>query len=277
MRGIILAGGVGSRLWPVTLATSKQLLPIFDKPLIYYPITTLIESGIRDILLISAPADIDKFQTLLGDGSQFGVNFEYCVQPSPDGLAQAFILGSSFIGSEGCALILGDNLFHGDDFSKSLKSSSVLSGAKVFAYDVSNPSDFGIVEFDMEGNALSIEEKPSKAKSAFAVPGLYFYDNEVVEIAKSILPSERGELEITSVNNVYLNRGTLKVQLIKDGTKWLDTGTFQAMLEASNYVYDVQQRLGTKVGNPEVAAWRNGWLTDEQFERSAFRFKNSGY
>lgn len=277
MRGIVLAGGVGSRLWPVTLATSKQLLPIFDKPLIYYPLTTLIESGIRDILLISAPVDIERFQTLLGDGSQFGVNLEYRVQPTPDGLAQAFIIGNSFIGNEGCALILGDNLFHGIEFSESLKNMTVQSGAKVFAYEVTNPSDFGIVEFDSEGNAISIEEKPTKAKSSFAIPGLYFYDNDVVEIAKGIMPSARGELEITSINNIYLNRRTLKVQIIQEGTKWLDTGTFHAMLEASNYVFDTERRLGIRIGSPEEAAWRNGWLTDDEFERSAIRFKNSGY
>jgi glucose-1-phosphate thymidylyltransferase len=277
MRGIILAGGVGSRLWPITLGVSKQLIPVYDKPLIYYPISTLMSAGIQDILVITTPSDIEPFRKLLGNGSQFGINIEFAAQPSPDGLAQAFIIGESFIGNEGCALVLGDNLFHGYALSETLKTVGTPAGALIFAYKVSNPREYGVVEFDKRGHAISIEEKPSLPKSDFAVPGLYFYDNNVIEIARAVRPSPRGELEITSVNSEYLERGTLKVQVLPEGTAWLDSGTFASLHDASSYVRIVEERQGVKVGCPEEVAWRHGWLTDDELLAAAARLRNSGY
>jgi glucose-1-phosphate thymidylyltransferase len=277
MRGIILAGGVGSRLWPITLGVSKQLIPVYDKPLIYYPISTLMSAGIRDILVITTPSDVDPFRKLLGDGSQFGINIKFASQPSPDGLAQAFIIGESFIGSEGCALVLGDNLFHGYALAETLKTVGTPTGALIFAYKVSNPREYGVVEFDDFGNAISIEEKPLVPKSDFAVPGLYFYNNDVIEIARGVKPSSRGELEISSVNSEYLERGTLKVQVLPEGTAWLDSGTFASLHDASSYVHIVEERQGVKVGCPEEVAWRQGWLTDDELMAAAFRLKNRGY
>ena len=277
MKGIILAGGVGSRLWPITLGLSKQLIPVYDKPLIYYPISTLISAGIRDILIITTPPDVDSFRKLLGDGSQFGVNIEFATQSSPEGLAQAFLIGENFIGNGGCSLVLGDNLFHGYALSETLQTIGTPSGALIFAYKVSNPREYGVVEFDDKGQALTIEEKPLNPKSKFAVPGLYFYDNDVIAIAKDVKPSARGELEITSVNSEYLERGKLKVQILPEGTAWLDSGTFASLHDASNYVRIVEERQGVKVGCPEEVAWRQGWLSDSDLELAATRLKNSGY
>ena len=277
VRGIILAGGLGSRLWPITLGVSKQLVPIYDKPLIYYPISTLMSAGIRDILVITTPSDSKAFEKLLGDGSQFGINIMFAVQHNPEGLAQAFIIGDSFIGHEGCALVLGDNLFHGHALGETLRTVGTPLGALIFAYKVSNPRDYGVVEFDKNRNVLSIEEKPDNPKSEFAVPGLYFYDNDVVEIAKLVKPGRRGELEITSVNSEYMNRGLLRVEVLPEGTAWLDSGTFTSLHDASSYVRIVEERQGIKVGCPEEVAWRNGWLTDEALEEAAIRLTNSGY
>jgi glucose-1-phosphate thymidylyltransferase len=277
VRGIILAGGVGSRLWPITLGVSKQLIPVYDKPLIYYPISTLMSAGIRDILVITTPNDVELFRKLLGDGSQFGINIEFAPQPSPDGLAQAFLIGESFIGNEGCALVLGDNLFHGYALAETLKTVGTPDGALIFAYKVSNPREYGVVEFDDLGRAITIEEKPLVPKSDFAVPGLYFYDNDVIEIARSVRPSPRGELEITSVNSEYLERGTLQVQVLPEGTVWLDSGTFSSLHDASSYVRIVEERQGVKVGCPEEVAWRHGWLTDDELLAAAVQLKNSGY
>lgn len=277
MRGIILAGGVGSRLWPITLGVSKQLIPVYDKPLIYYPIATLMSAGIKDILVITTPADVDGFRKLLGDGSQFGIDIQFRSQPSPDGLAQAFIIGESFIGNDGCALVLGDNLFHGYALAETLRTIGTPDGALIFAYKVSNPREYGVVEFDESGSAISIEEKPAVPKSTFAVPGLYFYDNDVVSIAKEVKPSRRGELEITSVNSHYLELQRLKVQVLPEGTAWLDSGTFNSLHDASSYVRIVEERQGIKVGCPEEVAWRNGWLSNSELEAAATRLKNSGY
>jgi glucose-1-phosphate thymidylyltransferase len=277
MRGIILAGGVGSRLWPITLGVSKQLIPVYDKPLIYYPISTLMSAGIRDILVITTHPDVEAFRKLLGDGSQFGINIEFAAQPSPDGLAQAFIIGEEFIGTDGCALVLGDNLFHGYALAETLQTIGTPSGALIFAYKVANPREYGVVEFDEAHHAISIEEKPLHPKSNFAVPGLYFYDNDVIAIAKDVKPSPRGELEITSVNSEYLNRGKLKVQVLPEGTAWLDSGTFASLHDASSYVRIVEERQGVKVGCPEEVAWRQGWLSDTELELAATRLKNSGY
>ena len=273
MKGIILAGGVGSRLWPITLGLSKQLIPVYDKPLIYYPISTLISAGIRDILIITTPPDVDSFRKLLGDGSQFGVNIEFATQSSPEGLAQAFLIGENFIGNGGCSLVLGDNLFHGYALSETLQTIGTPSGAVIFAYKVSNPREYGVVEFDDKGQAITIEEKPLNPKSKFAVPGLYFYDNDVIAIAKDVKPSARGELEISE----YLERGKLKVQILPEGTAWLDSGTFASLHDASNYVRIVEERQGVKVGCPEEVAWRQGWLSDSDLELAATRLKNSGY
>lgn len=277
MKGIVLAGGVGSRLWPITEGISKQLIPVYDKPLIYYPISTLMNAGIRDILVVTTPPDVDAFRKLLGDGSQFGINIQFAAQPSPDGLAQAFIIGEKFIGDDGCALILGDNLFHGFALVKTLQTVGTPSGALIFAYKVSNPREYGVIEFDADGRAISIEEKPLHPKSNFAVPGLYFYDNNVVSIAKDVKPSSRGELEITTVNSEYLRCGELQVQVLPDGTAWLDSGTFSSLHDASSYVRIVEERQGIKVGCPEEVAWRQGWLTDSDLEQAAVRLKNSGY
>lgn len=277
MRGIILAGGSGSRLWPITKSVSKQLIPIYDKPMIYYPLTTLMLSGIRDILIITTPEDQSQFQRLLGDGSQWGINLQYAVQPSPDGLAQAFIIGEDFIGKDKVALILGDNIFHGSDLGKSLKGCIDPDGGIVFAYRVSDPQRYGVVEFDKHNIAKSIEEKPAKPKSNFAVVGLYYYDNEVVQIAKTIKPSERGELEITTVNAEYLRRGKLKAITLDRGDVWLDTGTIDSMTDAADYIRVVQTRTGQIIGSPEEVAYREGFINKKQLTELASPLIKSGY
>jgi glucose-1-phosphate thymidylyltransferase len=277
MRGIILAGGTGSRLWPITKAISKQLMPVFDKPMIYYPLSTLVMAGIRDILIITTPEDQAAFQRLLGDGSQFGINLEYTVQPSPDGLAQAFVLGADFIGDDRVALVLGDNIFHGVGLGTQLRANTEVDGGLVYAYQVANPTEYGVVEFDEDGHAVSIEEKPAKPKSRFAVPGLYFYDNSVVEIARDLKPSARGELEITAVNDTYLKAGKLTVSVLDRGTAWLDTGTFVSLVQASEYVRVIEERQGLKIGCVEEVAWRAGFLSDEKLRDLAQPLLKSGY
>lgn len=277
MKGIILAGGSGTRLYPITKGISKQLMPIYDKPMIYYPLSTLMMAGIRDILIITTPHEQDGFKRLLGDGSDLGINLEYAVQPSPDGLAQAFIIGEQFIGEDNVALILGDNIFHGQGFSDSLAECVDPDGGVIFAYQVSDPERYGVVEFDKSNKALSIEEKPSKPKSNFAVVGLYFYDNDVVEIAKNIKPSERGELEITSVNEEYLKRGKLKVQIMDRGSAWLDTGTFTSMMDAAEYIHVIEKRTGLKIGCIEEVAYRQGFIDKSKLEKISKLLVKSGY
>lgn len=277
MKGIILAGGTGSRLHPITQGISKQLTPVYDKPMIYYPLSTLMLAGIRDILIITTPTDQEQFQRLLGDGSRFGINLEYKVQPSPDGLAQAFILGADFIGNDPVALVLGDNIFYGPGLGTQLATYEQKDGATVFAYQVADPRAYGVVEFDENFNALSIEEKPENPKSDYAIPGLYFYDSKVVEYARQIKPSPRGELEITDLNRVYLEQGKLMVEVLPRGTAWLDTGTFDSLADATNFIRTVQSRQGLSVGCPEEIAWRHGWLSDEQLRDVATPLVKSGY
>jgi glucose-1-phosphate thymidylyltransferase len=277
MRGIILAGGSGTRLYPITMAVSKQLLPVYDKPMVYYPLSTLMMAGIRDIQVISTANDVPAFHRVLGDGKDFGINLSYAVQGRPEGLAQAFLIGADHIGSGSVALALGDNIFHGPGLGTNLQRMQSVNGGSIFAYWVANPSAYGVVEFSADGIALSIEEKPATPKSHYAVPGLYFYDNDVIEIARGLRPSARGELEITDVNRTYLNQGRLSVEVLARGTAWLDTGTFDSLLDASDYVRTLECRQGLKVSVPEEVAWRMGFIDDEQLVRRAETLLKSGY
>jgi glucose-1-phosphate thymidylyltransferase len=277
MKGIVLAGGTGSRLWPITWGVSKQLLHVYDKPLIHYPISTLMLAGIREILVITTPQDQESFIRLLGNGDRYGVSFSFLAQESPDGLAQAFIIGEDFIGKDSCALVLGDNIFYGDGLGTQLKAILNVDGAHIFAYKVKDPERYGVVEFDRHGKVSSIEEKPKSPKSSFAIPGLYFYDNQVVEIAKSVKPSSRGELEITSVNQAYLNLGKLQTTVLARGTAWLDTGTFESLNSASSFIQIIEERQGQKVSCLEEVAWRNSWISDSELAARADDYKSSPF
>lgn len=277
MKGIVLAGGTGSRLHPITKGISKQLMPVYDKPMVYYPISTLMLAGVRDVLVITTPQDQEQFERLLGDGSQWGMHLSYAVQPRPEGLAQAFVIGADFIGDDSVALVLGDNLFFGPGLGTRLADNADVQGGRIFAYHVADPSAYGVVEFDDDGTARSIEEKPQEPRSSFAVPGLYFYDNDVIEIARGLSPSARGELEITAVNNAYLEQGRLRVTVLPRGTAWLDTGTFAGLIEASQYVQVIEARQGLKVGCPEEVAWRQGWIDDDQLAARGDELLKSGY
>ena len=277
MRGIVLAGGTGSRLHPITLGPSKQLLPVYDKPMVYYPLSTLILAGIQDILVITTPHDALGFERLLGDGSQFGVSITHAVQPSPDGLAQAFIIGEEHVASEPVALVLGDNIFYGPGLGTHLQRFRDVDGGAIFGYRVADPTSYGVVEFDDEGRAISLEEKPEKPRSRYAVPGLYFYSNDVVEMSKELKPSARGELEITDINRQYLEQGRLRVEVLPRGTAWLDTGTFDSLLDAGNYVATIENREGLKIGAPEEVAWRRGFLSDDELRERAEPLVKSGY
>ena len=277
MKGIILAGGSGTRLWPITKGISKQLMPIYDKPMIYYPLSTLMMAGIQEVLIITTPEYNQQFKDLLGDGSSLGMSFNFEIQESPDGLAQAFIIGEDFIGQDSVALVLGDNIFHGAGLGSALRQHTDIEGALIFAYHVADPTAYGVVEFDDNNRALSVEEKPTNPKSNYAVPGLYFYDNHVVQIAKSIIPSARGELEISSINEEYLKRGALNVQVLDRGTAWLDTGTFESMMQASEYVRVIEDRQGFKIGCIEEIAWRNGWISESELQKLSKPLIKSGY